>query len=72
VEGRRVNGEGVQGQIWWMYFVYIYENWTMKSDEIFLRRGWDEENDGGGKHNKIHCKHICKCHDETLLLKKCY
>jgi hypothetical protein len=25
------------------------------------------ENDGGSELIKIHCKHICKCHNETLL-----
>jgi hypothetical protein len=33
-----------------MYFVHVYENWAMKSVEIFLRRGKERmrENDGGG------------------------
>jgi hypothetical protein len=35
----RVNREGEEGQIWLMYFVYVYENKTMKPTEIVLRRG---------------------------------
>jgi hypothetical protein len=30
-------GEG--GQIWWIYFVFMYENRTMKPVETILRRG---------------------------------
>jgi hypothetical protein len=43
VGGRRVNGEGEGGRIWWMYFVYVCENRTMKPFEIVLRRGKDIE-----------------------------
>jgi hypothetical protein len=32
-----------------MYFVFVCENRIMKSVEIFLRRG--KENDGGGESN---------------------
>jgi hypothetical protein len=39
-----------------MYFVYMYENRTMKLTEI-----WEmKENDGGVSLIKIHCKHIHK------------
>jgi hypothetical protein len=34
----RVDGEGEGGQIWSMYFVYIYENRMMKPLEIVLGR----------------------------------
>jgi hypothetical protein len=49
-----------------MYFVYVYENGTMKSVEIILRMG------KGGLMERvsllnIHYKHICKCHIETPL-----
>jgi hypothetical protein len=30
--------------MWWMYFVFLHENRTMKPVEIVLRRGW-----GGNK-----------------------
>jgi hypothetical protein len=36
--------------MWWVSFVFIYENKRMKSVEIGLRRGWGESN-GGGKSN---------------------
>jgi hypothetical protein len=35
----RVNGEGEEGQIWWMYFVYVNENRITKLVEIVPRRG---------------------------------
>jgi hypothetical protein len=35
-----VNGEGDEGQLWWMYFVYVYGNRTIEPDETDLRRGW--------------------------------
>jgi hypothetical protein len=35
--GRRVNREEIGG-IQWMYFVYVYENRTMKAVELVLRR----------------------------------
>jgi hypothetical protein len=34
---RRVNGEGEGRQIWYMYFVCVYENKTVKTVEIVLR-----------------------------------
>jgi hypothetical protein len=44
----------------------MYESRTMKPVEIVLRRGEEmRENDGGV--NTIYCKHICKCHNESLL-----
>jgi hypothetical protein len=59
----RVNREGGEEQIRWMYFVNVYENTTMKLTGIVLRleRGM-RENDGGGKLKK-YCKHICQCHN---------
>jgi hypothetical protein len=57
VEG--VNREGKGGQIWSKYFVYLHESKIMKLVE--LRRG----NDGGGKLVKVHCKHLCKYHNES-------
>jgi hypothetical protein len=36
---RRGNTEGKRGKIWWMYFVYVYENGTMQLVEIILRSG---------------------------------
>jgi hypothetical protein len=35
----RINRVGEGGQIWQMYFIHEYENRTMKSVEIVLRRG---------------------------------
>jgi hypothetical protein len=52
-------------ELWWMYFVFVYENRTQKLVEIILRR-WEE---GLGKTMegmnliKIYCKHICKSHN---------
>jgi hypothetical protein len=37
VERERVQGKGEGGQIWWQYFIFIYENRTMKPLEIVLR-----------------------------------
>jgi hypothetical protein len=31
------------GQIWWMYFIFMYENRIMKPVEIVLRRGRGNE-----------------------------
>jgi hypothetical protein len=54
-----------------MYFLWAYENRTMKLVEIVLRRRGEgmRENDGRINIIKIHCKHICKCHIETTLVK---
>jgi hypothetical protein len=43
--------------MWWMYFVYVYENRTMKFVEIAIKkeRGRMRENEEGGS---IYCKHI--------------
>jgi hypothetical protein len=43
VGGWKTQGKGEGGRIWWMYFVFMYENRTMKPVEIVLR---------GGKGNK--------------------
>jgi hypothetical protein len=53
--------KGAIGQIWWMYFVFMYENRTMKLVEIVLTWRRMRENSGGGVRIKIYCKHICKC-----------
>jgi hypothetical protein len=34
-----VNGEDGGWKIWFMFFVYLYENRTMKPTEIVLRSG---------------------------------
>jgi hypothetical protein len=47
-----------------MYFVCVYENRTMKSAEIVLRREGIRKNNGGVNPINMHCKHICKCHNE--------
>jgi hypothetical protein len=48
----RVNREGGEEQIRWMYFVNVYENRTMKPVETVLRRGGGlRENDGEGESN---------------------
>jgi hypothetical protein len=48
-----------------MYFAYMYEYRIIKAPEIVLRRRRKEmkKNDGGVNIIKIHCKHICKCHN---------
>jgi hypothetical protein len=65
----KINREGEGGQIWWMYFVYVYENRIMKLVEVVLRRGrrGRRENDEGMNLIEIHYKHICKRHNETPL-----
>jgi hypothetical protein len=37
VEGT-VNREDDKGQIWWMYFMFMYENRTMKPGELVLKK----------------------------------
>jgi trehalose utilization protein len=50
-----------------MYFVYVYENRTMKPIEDVLRRGGECKRMVEGMNLiKIHCKHICKCYNESL------
>jgi hypothetical protein len=65
ISGRqvRVNGEGEGGWIWCMFFVFVYENRTMKPIEIVLRKGrsGDEGEWWGVNLIKIDCKYICKC-----------
>jgi hypothetical protein len=66
VGGRRVTREG-DGRKISKYFIYLFENRTMKCVEIVLRRV-----EGGiGRRMegviKVHCKHIWKCHNETTL-----
>jgi hypothetical protein len=40
----------------------------MKPIGIVLRRGEEMwENDGGNEFNKVYCKHMWKCHNETPL-----
>jgi hypothetical protein len=39
VRGGRLNEEGEGGRMWMVYFVYMYENRTVKSVEIVLRKG---------------------------------
>jgi hypothetical protein len=43
--------KGEWGNIWYIYFVSIYENRRMKPVEIVLRGEGKGENDGGGKSN---------------------
>jgi hypothetical protein len=54
--------------IWWMYFVYMYENRTMEPVETVLRRAGRGmcENDEGVNLTKICSKHIRKCHNVTM------
>jgi hypothetical protein len=48
-----------------MYFVFLYENRSMKPVEIVLSSGGGQirKNDGGVNLIKMHCKHICKYHN---------
>jgi hypothetical protein len=39
----RPKGEGEGGQLWWMHFVFVYENRTMKPVKIVLRSGEEVE-----------------------------
>jgi hypothetical protein len=41
-----------------MYFIYMYENRTMKPTEIFLRRGGGGRMMESGNLTKAHYKHI--------------
>jgi hypothetical protein len=43
--------------------LFIHENSTMNHVEMVLRRGM-RKNDREVNLIKIHCKHICKCHNE--------
>jgi hypothetical protein len=36
---RKAKGGGERGQIWWMHFVCVYENRTIKPVEVVLRWG---------------------------------
>jgi hypothetical protein len=36
VRGERAQGKGKGGQIWWVYFLFIYENRIIKPVEIVL------------------------------------
>jgi hypothetical protein len=56
----RVNEEGEEEQIRWMYVEHVYGNRTLKLTEIVLRRG--RENEEGVNLIKIYCKYICTCH----------
>jgi hypothetical protein len=49
--GGGVNGEDKRRGIWLMFFIYLYENRTMKLVEIILSRGV-RENDGGNESNQ--------------------
>jgi hypothetical protein len=63
----KVSREGEGGWIWWMYFVYMYENRTMKTYWNCSKKGEGRQERimEGVNLTKIHCKHICKCHNET-------
>jgi hypothetical protein len=58
-EGVR-KGEG--GRMWWNYYIFMYENGTMRSGDTVIRKGrvGIKENDGGGEF-KTHCKYFCNC-----------
>jgi hypothetical protein len=47
----RGDGEGEGERILWKYFVYVYENGTMKPVELVRGRGGMRENNGGGESN---------------------
>jgi hypothetical protein len=53
-----------KGWIWWICFVFIYENKRIKPAEIVLGRGGEREDDGRVK-SEIYCKHICKYYNVT-------
>jgi hypothetical protein len=66
--GRGGRMERTKEEMWVLYLIYLYENKRMKPAEIVLRGGkgiW--ENGGGDESNQVHCKHVWKCHNETLL-----
>jgi hypothetical protein len=45
----------------------MYENRTMKTVVSVLRRDEEKMVEGALNLIKIHCKHVCKYHDKTLL-----
>jgi hypothetical protein len=55
--------------MWWVYFVFIYENKIMTPVEIVLRRGGGKEGRTMKRINltKIYFKHICKYHNVSLV-----
>jgi hypothetical protein len=62
-----VKREGEGGPMWWMCFVIMYENRTVKLVEIVLRMevGAIRENVEGVKLIQVCCKHTGKCHNES-------
>jgi hypothetical protein len=58
--------------MWLVYFIYMYENRTMKLVEIDEE---GKENIGGGRGGvnltKVHCKHIWECDNETCTTNTC-
>jgi hypothetical protein len=51
-----------------MYFVYVYENRTLKPVEILLRKGRRRGGRGEGVAvMKTYCKHIWKYHNVSFL-----
>jgi hypothetical protein len=64
--GGKVNGETEEGG-YGACTLYMYENRTVKPVEIVLRwgEGWGRMMRGVNL-IKIHCKHICKCHNVYL------
>jgi hypothetical protein len=49
-----------------IYFAYMYENRTIKPDEIVLRSRGERMRENGRRVTliKIHCKYTCKCGNE--------
>jgi hypothetical protein len=60
VGGGKIKGAGEGGRIWFMCFVYMYENTAMKPVEMFPIDGGGRvrENDVGLNLAKVHWKHI--------------
>jgi hypothetical protein len=58
-EGGRVKAEGEGERIWSKYFIPMYENRTMKTVDIVLRRGWNDR----VNLIKVYCMHVWKYHN---------
>jgi hypothetical protein len=47
----RAKGKGEGGQIWWKYWILMYEDGAMRPAETKKGEGKIKKNDGGGKSN---------------------
>jgi hypothetical protein len=65
VRGGRASDKGEGGRIWWLYFLFMYENSTMRPVEIVLRWGRRKKENNLRVKSEIYCQHMCTCHNES-------